>query len=247
VAAALAVLAGLLAWMSVRSGPPGPPPASLGNAVDLSLPSSVLDAALVDQHGQSTTLESFRGRVLVLVPFLTSCQEECPITTGALLVVRRDLAAAGLGSKVVIAEVTVDPERDVPSRLDAYANLTGTPWPLLTGAASTLTGIWKHFGVYVQVVPEGSPPGIDWQTGKAYTYDVDHSDGFIVIGPNQHERFVTVAPPDLQGRRLEPALQKMLDDEGQADLRRPPTGSWTVPQALAAIGWVTGRAVPDGS
>lgn len=242
-----AVVVGLVAWLVVPAGSPGAPPASLGNVVNLPVPASVLDAALVDQHGDPAPLSSFRGRILVLVPFLTSCQEECPITTGALLQVSRDLSAAGLGAKVVIAEASVDPGRDVPSRLAAYAALTGASWTLLTGTSQTMAAIWKALGVYVQPVPEGSPAGIDWQSGQPYTYDVNHSDGFILLGPNQRERFVTGAPADLQGQGLEPGLHKMLDDQGRQDLSKPPPGSWTVSQALQAIGWLAGRSVPSSS
>jgi cytochrome oxidase Cu insertion factor (SCO1/SenC/PrrC family) len=240
-------VAALIAWLVVPAGAPGPPPPSLGNVVDLPVSASVLDAPLVDQHGRPAPLSSFRGRILVLVPFLTSCQEECPITTGALLQVQRDLSAAHLGDKVVIAEASVDPGRDVPSRLAAYAALTGAGWTFLTASPQTMAAVWKAFGVYAKPVPEGSPPGIDWQTGRPYTYDVDHADGFILLGRNQRERFITVAAADLQGKVLEPSLHKMLDDQGRQDLSQPQSGSWTVPQALQAIGWLVGRTVPSSS
>jgi cytochrome oxidase Cu insertion factor (SCO1/SenC/PrrC family) len=238
-------VAGLAIALALPAGPPAPPPASVGNVVDLPVSPSVLDAPLVDEHGRPAPLSSFRGRIVVLAPFLTSCQEACPITTGALLRVWRDLSAAGLGHQVVIVEASVDPTRDVPSRLAAYAALTGARWPLLTGPPSTVAAMWKAFGIYVQKVPEGSPPGIDWQTGKPYTYDVDHSDGFILLGRHQRERFITVAPADLRGARLAPALEKMLDSQGRHNLSAPPAGSWTVAQALEAIGWLAGRPVPS--
>ncbi len=51
---------------------------------------------LVNEHGQTTSLGAFRGRIVVLTSFLTSCQETCPLTTGAFLDMQRDLKAAGL-------------------------------------------------------------------------------------------------------------------------------------------------------
>lgn len=246
---AVSVLAGtgLFAWWLLPARAPGPPPAALGNTVDLPVPGSVLEAPLVDQLGRPVTLRSFRGRILVLVPFLTSCQEECPVTTGALVAIQRDLTAAGLSGRVELAEASVDPGRDGPTRLEAYAKRTGTGWPLLTGAPATMAALWGHFGILAQPVPEATPPGIDWLTGRPYTYDVDHSDGFILIGPNLHERFITVSAADLRGRSLEPALSRMLDAQGAGDLRHPPAGSWTVPQALSAIGWLAGRDIPVSS
>lgn len=104
--------------------------------------------------------------------------------------VRRELAAQHLTSKAAIVEVTVDPGRDTAERMAAYARLAGVTWPLLTASSATIAALWHYFGIYYQVVPEGTPAGIDWQSGRPYTYDVDHSDGFILIDPALDERFV---------------------------------------------------------
>ena len=56
------------------------------------------------------------------------------MTTGALLALEHDLAAQHLTSKAAIVEVTVDPGRDTPQRMAAYAKLTGVGWPLLTSS-----------------------------------------------------------------------------------------------------------------
>ncbi|MHB8682049.1 MAG: SCO family protein [Acidimicrobiales bacterium] len=242
-----ALVAAALSWRLAVGGPPGPPPASVGNAANMALPAAVLDAPLVDQQGRAAPLSSFAGHVVVLVPFLTACQEVCPLTTAALLEVRRSVASAGLAGRVDIVEVTVDPGRDVPSRLADYGRLTGATWPMLTSSPAVLQQFWKALGVYATPVPEGSPPGIDWQTGKPSTYDVDHSDGFFVLGPDLHERFATASAPDLQGHSISGPLTKMLDSQGIDNLRHPAAGSWTVAQALQAIGWVAGRSVSTGS
>ena len=207
-------------------------------------PAVVLRIPLVDEHGRATSLGAFRGKIVVLTSFLTSCQETCPLTTGAFLDMEHDLAAAGMAGQVVFIEASVDPGRDTPERLAAYARVTGARWPLLTGAAPNLASLWHYFGIYYQKVAEGSPPGIDWQTGKPYSYDVNHSDGFIVFDASLHERFVTGAAPDLGGRRLGKSLRHMLDAEGVANLDHPGHGSWTVPEGLQAIGWVAGRTIP---
>ena len=74
---------------------PGPPPNSVGTTENRTIPASVLDAPLVDQNGRATSLEAFRGKIVVLASFLTSCQETCPITTGAFLLMQRAVDAAG--------------------------------------------------------------------------------------------------------------------------------------------------------
>ena len=204
--------------------------------MDRAVPASLLDASFTDQEGRPVTLRQFAGKAIFLAPFLTSCQEECPVTTGALLALERELSAQHLTSKAAIVEVTVDPGRDTPERMAAYAKLTGVTWPLLTASPTTLAELWHFFGIYYQVVPEGSPPGIDWQTGKPYTYDVNHSDGFVLLNSAFHERFVAAGM--VRGAAVPSSLRRLLDAQGVYDLKHPGGGSWTVEQAFNAIDWV---------
>jgi cytochrome oxidase Cu insertion factor (SCO1/SenC/PrrC family) len=217
------------------ASPAGPPPASIGDQMDRSVPSDLLDADFTNQDGHVVTLGSFAGKAVFLVPFLTSCREECPVTTGALLALERELRGQHLVSKAAIVEVTVDSGRDAPKRMDAYAKLTGVTWPLLTAPPATLSALWHYFGIYDQVVPEGSPPGIDWQTGRPYTYDVDPSDGFILLDPHLRERFVAAGM--VSGAPVPKSLRHFLDSQGAYDLEHPGGGSWTVSQAFGAISW----------
>ncbi len=153
--------AGLLAWfVGAKVGnadTPGPPSAAIGNVLNEPVSASIASLPLENQEGQQVNLDQFRGRVVLLAPFLTSCQEECPITTAALLDVQRALANDGLSKKVTILEVTVDPGRDTPARMKAYADLSGSTWPLLTGSPATVASLWRHFGIYYEKVAEASP------------------------------------------------------------------------------------------
>jgi cytochrome oxidase Cu insertion factor (SCO1/SenC/PrrC family) len=234
----------LAAWFAVGSAvsaSPNPPSPSIGDTLNQPVPQAIADLPLESQEGHRVTLDQFRGRAVLLVPFLTSCQEECPITTGALLVAQRSVEADGLSGKVAIVEVTVDPGRDNPSRMAAFARLTGSTWPLLTGSSAALASLWHHFGIYYQTVPEDSPPGIDWETNRPYTYDVDHSDGFVLLDPHLRERFVAGGMTSIG--QIPANLQRLLDSQGRADLRNPGGGTWTVTDALNAISWVLGQRV----
>ncbi|HEY3942054.1 MAG TPA: SCO family protein [Acidimicrobiales bacterium] len=222
---------------------PSAPPASIGVTEHRTVPAAITDLAFQDQDGRTVTLDQFRGKVVLLAPFLTSCQEECPITTGALLEMAKSIARDGLAHQVALIEVTVDPGRDTPARLAAYARWTGSDWPLLTGTGATIAQLWRYFGVYYQTVPEGSPPGIDWETHQPYTYDVDHSDGFFLLDQRLRERFF--AGGMVKVGKLPPRLQHLLDREGRSNLKDPGGGHWTVAQGLDAIGWVLGRQLPD--
>ena len=220
---------------------PGPPSGSIGDTLNRPVPETIARLPLEDQTGRRVTLDRFRGRAVLLVPFLTSCQEECPITSGALLEVQRTIDADHLADQVSIVELTVDPGRDVPSRLAAFARLTGSTWPLVTGSSTVLATLWHHFGIFYQKVPEDSPPGINWQTNRPYTYDVDHSDGFVLLDSRLHERFIAGGMTSIG--RIPANLQRLLDSQGRADLQNPGGGAWTVPDALHAIGWVLGRGL----
>ncbi|MGP8005983.1 MAG: SCO family protein [Acidimicrobiales bacterium] len=243
----VAVLAGGAALCACSSGPavPGPPSPSLGVVQDRAVPS----IPLVDQHGTPTTLASFRGRTVVLAPMLTLCAEECPLTTENLLQIQRAIDGAGLSRHVVVVEYSVDPGRDTPARLTAYAKLTGVPWTLLTGTQSNVDAMNSFFYVSAQPAPEGSPPQVDWWTHQPLTYDVVHTDGYIVIDPSGHERFATSAEPEVTGHTLPAALDRLLDVQGQQYLNDPSINgqTWTVAQALSVVGWVAHQAIPTAS
>jgi protein SCO1/2 len=153
------LLGGGVGLALARRGAPSISASNPVQPVTLAVPTRIATIPLIDQSGKRTDLAALRGRIVVLADFMTSCQEECPITTGALLVVNRALAAAHLLDKVTIVEVTVDPWRDVPSRLLAYSKTFGVPFTLLTGSKARLAELWSWFGVFYTRVKEGTPPG----------------------------------------------------------------------------------------
>ncbi len=198
---------------------------------------------LVDQQGHAVSLAALRGKVVVLAPFLSLCQDECPLVTGAFISLQRDLRAAGLAQRVVFVEATVDPGRDTVARLAAYEKEFGADWDLWTGTPADIAAFWKPFGVEYQIVPEEQPPKIDWFTGKPLTYDVDHTDGYILIDTSGRERFVDATAPNEKGQ-LDPKLRGLLDEGGVHELQNPQAPDWTTADALASISWLLGTNVP---
>jgi protein SCO1/2 len=241
-AGAVALLAATGSLTACGSSDPGAPPASLGAVIPPGHP--VPATPLVDQDGRPTSLQAFRGQYVVLAQFLTLCQDECPITTGAFQTMQQSVRQAGLGGQVVFVEATVDPGRDIPARLRAYRSDFGADWTLLTGTPANIAALWKHFGIYYQKVPEDKPPAIDWWTHRPLTYDVNHTNGFILIDRAGNERFLTEDLPDLHGQ-LPANLKSLLDDTGLSHLRNGLAGgSYTIPQALSALSWLVGRRIP---
>jgi protein SCO1 len=242
-----ALAVSVLAVTACAGGPgaPGPPSAYLGTVVDTPVPAWVADLPLITDAGQVISLAAWHGQVVVLTDFLTLCQETCPLTTGNLLMMDRAVTAAGLGRRVRFVELTVDPGRDTPSRLRAYRKLIGAPanWSLLTGSPAVIGRIWRYFRVWYQRVAEGSPPGTDWLTGKALTYDVDHEDTVVYLDASGRERFVVVGGPNAKMAPVAPALRRFLSAQGRADLSHPDASTWTAAEALSPIAWLTGQAI----
>lgn len=104
------------------------------------------DVRLVDQSGSPRSLADFRGETLVVGFIYTSCKDECPIVTQKFQALQSRLPASGFH----LIEVSVDPARDTPRVLAAYALSHGidtTRWTLLTGTPSSIAQFERALGV----------------------------------------------------------------------------------------------------
>jgi cytochrome oxidase Cu insertion factor (SCO1/SenC/PrrC family) len=249
-ATALALgLAGCAASTPTGQGSATPTPSS-GTVLDIAVPAATAALPLVDEAGRTFTLASLRGTTVVLVDFLTLCQEVCPLTSANVRAVSQALDRAGLSGDVRILETTVDPERDTPARLAAYQKLydAHANWSLVTGRPSDIAALWKSFGVgYDRTPTTETPAPKDWLTGMPLTYDVQHQDIVFVLGPDGHERWLVDGTPRVSGPSSVPApLQSFLSGEGRANESAPPDPSWTPQDVEAAVTYVTGRPVGTG-
>jgi cytochrome oxidase Cu insertion factor (SCO1/SenC/PrrC family) len=75
-----------------------------------------LESVWRDQHGTERTLASLRGRPQVLSLVYTNCKSICPFTVAAMQLVEQQV-----GDQAGYVLVSLDPERDSPERLAAYA------------------------------------------------------------------------------------------------------------------------------
>jgi protein SCO1/2 len=214
-----------------------------GIVTDMPLTSRLLAQPLTNQYGRTVRLSDLRGRAVLLVPFLSLCTDICPMTTGNLLEVYRSLVADHAESKVEIVELTVDPGRDTPARLAAYARLTGARWQLLTEQPGELVALARFLGFTYERAPADTPPAIDWWTGKPLTYDVNHSDDYYVVDGAGAERVVDQAAPSFSGR-LNAKLYRFLSEEGRRHLAEPQHPAWTPADVLNALGAVLHRTLP---
>ncbi len=240
----IAVVVGAVAILShSSSSASSSSAASYGTVINQPVPSSLRRLPLTNQHGQKVDLASWPGKTVVLVPFLTLCSDICPLTTGNLVQVAQSLRNDHAASHVQIVELTVDPRRDTPARLAAYAKLTGVHYQLVTESLRELAALAKFFGFTYEKVPEDKPPSTDWWTGKPLTYDINHSDNYFVIDPAGTERVVQSAAPDFHGH-LNPRIHHFLSGLGRYHLQRPAQPDWTPKDLLVALGLMLHRNLP---
>lgn len=98
------------------------------------------DLTFYDQSGASRSLSNLSGKTSIIVPFITMCTDTCPFTTGNLLQLSAKLTTDHDTNVQVIA-LSMDPGRDTPDRLAAYAcTLLNAPIsPSTTTSSSCVT------------------------------------------------------------------------------------------------------------
>jgi cytochrome oxidase Cu insertion factor (SCO1/SenC/PrrC family) len=83
----------LMLGLGACGGEPSAPSADFGTLFPK--PRQVPVTPLVNKAGQDMSLASFRGKYVMLAPFLTLCQEECPLTTGVYQELQASVDKAG--------------------------------------------------------------------------------------------------------------------------------------------------------
>jgi protein SCO1/2 len=142
-------------------------PAGFARAVAEAQPAP--DFALVDQDGKPVSLAGLRGHVLLLDFVYTHCPGPCPILTGRHVAVQRALPPE-LAEKVRFVSISLDPARDTPEAMRAYATARGADlarWSFLTGEIDTVADVLERYGV-------GARPGKNGEIDHlVITYVID--------------------------------------------------------------------------
>jgi protein SCO1/2 len=112
---------------------------------------------LVDQNGGKLALSDLRGKLVLLDFIFTSCPGPCPILTSAHVALQRSLPPE-LRARTRFVSISLDPVRDTPMALRAYALERGadlTGWSFLTGDPEVIAGVLKAYGVGSMRRPDG--------------------------------------------------------------------------------------------
>jgi protein SCO1/2 len=112
--------------------------------------------ALTDAHGARVTLASLRGNAVLIDFVYTNCPGPCPILTGIHAAAYRALVP-DVRAKVRFVSISLDPARDTPEAMAAYAKARGAAqegWSFLTGPPAEIDPVLRSYAV-------GSRPGAD--------------------------------------------------------------------------------------
>ena len=111
----------------------------------------LLDRTLVDQDGREVKFVSdvIGDRIVVMDFVYTTCTTVCPVLSALFSQVQEKLGDH-LGEDVVLVSVSVDPTRDTPQRLKAYAARyqAQAGWIWLTGGKRTMDEVLDGLGAY---------------------------------------------------------------------------------------------------
>jgi len=111
----------------------------------------LLDLVLMDQNGEEMKFVSdvIGDRIVVMDFVYTSCTTVCPVISAVFGQVQNKLGDQ-LGEDVVLVSVSVDPVRDTPQRLKAYAakHEARPGWIWLTGHKRTMDDVLDGLGAY---------------------------------------------------------------------------------------------------
>ena len=157
---------------------------------------SLPDFSLTDQTGKTTTLHDLAGRVWVADFIFTNCGGTCPLMTDKM----RKLQDA-LPAEVHLVSFTVDPTRDTPKVLAAYAEEHGASrdrWLFLTGENQAMYDICVK-GFKLPLDTEGGTPA----------EPIAHSTRFVLVDKHGDIRGYYSGTEEDELRRLSADAKKL--------------------------------------
>ena len=104
---------------------------------------------VIDQNGRTMNFydDVIKGKIVVISFIYTSCQDICPLTTARMAQLEDKLDGA-VGRDLFFISMSVDPERDTPEKMKAFADGfdAGPGWLFLTGKVEDIRAIERKLG-----------------------------------------------------------------------------------------------------
>lgn len=150
--------------------------------------------ALTNQDGQPVASEQFKGHPYVAAFIFTNCAGTCPTMSNQMAKLQSAIADAD----VKLVSFTVDPVRDTPAKLKAYAQRYQADerrWTFLTGTKPQIDAVTKGFKVSV----------LDPAAGD----QVIHSERFFLVDKDGNVRGTFSGTNDDAMKELAAAVAKL--------------------------------------
>ncbi len=120
-----------------------------------------------------------KGKSVAVNVMYTSCKDECPLETARLVQVQKILGER-MGKDIFFYSITIDPKRDTPAALKAYAEKfgVGPGWLFLTGKEEDTRLVAKKLGLsrqndalrrdgHTAILMVGNEPTGQWMRNSA--------------------------------------------------------------------------------
>lgn len=134
----------------------GSSPSESARAAEVDL----LDLELLDRRGEPLRFrsEAVADRIVVVDFIYTTCTTICPILSALMAQVQDELGAS-LDEQVRLISISIEPTRDTPKRLDAYARKfdAGPGWIWLTGQKSAVDRVLLGLDSYTPEFVDHAP------------------------------------------------------------------------------------------
>jgi len=180
------MLAGLVAWPFVRNltgtESQGMPGARIGGHFTLDTVEGPLDTA------------SLQTDLSLLFFGYTYCPDVCPVELAKAAQVMQSLGADA--ERVSVIFITVDPRRDTPAAVDAYAKAFDPRFIGVTGDDARVRDVMRQYQVYAQKVGEGTD------------YTVDHTSRTYVV--NREAKLMALFAMDTEVPAMVEQIRRLL-------------------------------------
>jgi protein SCO1 len=114
-------------------------------------PSYFPDVPLVTQDGATVRFytDLLKGKTVAVNVMYTHCRDECPLETARLVQLQK-LLGNRMGTEIFFYSISIDPGRDTPAVLKAYAERfgVGPGWLFLTGRETDIHLVQKKLGLF---------------------------------------------------------------------------------------------------
>jgi protein SCO1 len=197
---------------------------------------------LVDQTGKGRTPDDLKGSVWVADFIFTSCKSVCPVLSAKMVQVQQAIP----DPRLKFVSFSVDPERDTPEALRAYAKRWApdeTRWSLLATTQQSLAELAKGMKTFIERQPD---PDATLHTADLFLVDAQgrvrglygtDGDSFAQLVPDAR-RLLAELSPAAAG-----AVAQETEDGAALYRRVGCAGCHDVPAIAPSLAGVAGRTV----